>query len=67
MSEIIVRYGQTTQLAKKCNCTIQSVRMALKGITDSELADRIRSEAIEMGGIEVQVKKFKPMNAKRGK
>lgn len=63
MSEIIVRHGHSTQLAKKCNCTIQSVRLALKGITDSELSDRIRKEAIKMGGVEIQIKKLRPVKS----
>lgn len=63
MSEIIIRHGHTTLLAKKCNCTIQTVRLALKGITSSELSDRIRKEALELGGVEIQIKKLRPVKS----
>lgn len=54
MNEIIVRHGCTTQLSKICGCTIQSVRLALKGIVRSDLACKIRKEAIKLGGVEIK-------------
>lgn len=50
MNEIRVRYGHTTQLAKICGCTIQTVRLALRGAIESDLATKIRKEAIKLGG-----------------
>lgn len=54
MNEIMVKYGRITQLAKICGCTIQSVRLALKGAVESDLARKIRKEAIALGGIEIK-------------
>lgn len=50
MNEIKVRYGCTTKLAKICGCTIQTVRLALRGAIESDLATKIRKEAIKLGG-----------------
>lgn len=54
MNEIMVKYGRVTQLAKICGCTIQSVRLALKGSVESDLASKIRKEAIKIGGVELK-------------
>ena len=54
---IIVPHGQTTKLASHIGCTIQAVRNALKYISDSEQAQRIRREAVEnYGGTETTIK-----------
>jgi hypothetical protein len=39
-------------MAKLHGCTLQTVRNALRGFVESELADRIRAEALRAGGIE---------------
>ena len=54
MNEILVRYGDVTKLSKMCGCTIQSVRLALKGYVESDLATKIRKEAISLGGVEIK-------------
>ena len=54
MNEIIVRYGYVTKLAKICGCTLQSVRMSLKGAVNSDLSHKIRKEAIKLGGVEIK-------------
>lgn len=59
MNKIIVEYGCVTQLAKICGCTIQSVRLALKGVVKSDLATKIRNEAIKLGGVEIKPKVIK--------
>jgi hypothetical protein len=57
MNEIVVRYGDVTRLSKICGCTIQSVRLALKGLVESDLATKIRKEAIALGGVEMKRRK----------
>ena len=54
MSEIVVRYGSVTKLANICGCTMQSVRLALRGLVESDLATKIRKEAIKLGGVEIK-------------
>lgn len=58
MNEILVKYGMTSKLAKECGCTIQSVRLALRGVVNSELALRIRKTALAWGGLEDKRKIF---------
>ena len=60
MNEIMVRYGNVTKLAKLCGCTIQSVRLSLKGLVDSDLSHKIRKEAIALGGVEIKKIRVKP-------
>ncbi|MDR1348017.1 MAG: ArsR family transcriptional regulator [Prevotellaceae bacterium] len=52
MKRILVAYGETSRMAKLHGCTLQTVRNALRGFVESELADRIRAEALRAGGIE---------------
>ena len=60
MNEIEVKYGDVSRLAKICGCTIQSVRLALKGLVNSDLSHKIRKEAIALGGDEIKKIKVKP-------
>ena len=54
---IIVPHGTTGKMAKHFGCTIQTVRNALKYISDTEQAQRIRKEAIEYyGGTETTIR-----------
>lgn len=48
--EIIVRHGVMKRLEKDCNCSSTSVRGALKGVVESQLADLIRKRAMEFYG-----------------
>lgn len=43
--EIMVKKGVAPKIAKDLACHINSVYMALRGVTDSELADEIRKLA----------------------
>lgn len=52
MNEIFVKYGMSSRLAKEFGCTIQTVRLALRGAVDSELSHRIRKKALKWGGLE---------------
>lgn len=47
---IVVPHGSTSKIAKHIGCTIQAVRNALKFISNSEQAQRIRREALENYG-----------------
>ena len=58
MNEIVVRHGDVTRLAKICGCSIQSVRFALKGRLESDLATKIRKEAIAIGGVEMSERRL---------
>lgn len=60
MNEILVKRGISAKLAKHHNCTPQSVRLALRGVTESELADSIRKTAIKWGGLEDKRHKLSP-------
>lgn len=54
---IIVPHGQTKRIAIQFGCTIQTVRNALKYMSDTEQAQRIRKEAIELyGGTETSIR-----------
>lgn len=52
MNEILVKRGISSKLARYHTCTPQSVRLALRGITESELSDQIRRTALAWGGLE---------------
>jgi len=60
MKKIIVERGMTTILAKLFECSDQTIRMALRGITETELSQRIRKEALKQGGF------YKPNLRKAG-
>lgn len=60
MNEIEVKYGDVSRLAKICGCSIQSVRFSLRGAVKSDLSDRIRKEAIAMGGREIKKMRVQP-------
>lgn len=56
--EIIVRHGVMRKLEKDCGCSSISVRGALKGVVNSQLADVIRKRAIDVyGGVYENSKK----------
>jgi len=55
MKKVIVRYGDTTFLAKLFDVSEVSVRNALKFATNSDLSKRIRIAAITHGGTEVDL------------
>ncbi|NDV46290.1 hypothetical protein D0T49_04465 [Paludibacter sp. 221] len=53
MKEIIgLKHGEKTKIANKYGCTIHTVRIALKGYSESKLAMNIRKEALRRGAIE---------------
>ena len=53
---IIIPYGSRSRMAKELGVSMETVRKALKYITDSEEAIRIRKEALtNYGGSEVEV------------
>lgn len=53
MGRIRVERGETKRMAKLFGCTDQTVRNALREVTEGELTERIRKEALSAGGIEV--------------
>lgn len=51
MADVLVKPGVNTQLQKRFGVSAPTVRKALRGITKSDLANRIRQVAIkEYGG-----------------
>lgn len=52
MKRILVETGEKKKLAEYFNVTQQTVRNALRGITEGEQPNRIRSEALKRGGVE---------------
>lgn len=55
MNEILVKHGGIrSEIAKTFGVSAVTVRSALKGRTQSELALRIRKMAVEHGGVEIQ-------------
>lgn len=54
--EIIVRYGMVAQLSRDCGVHRETVRLALKGFTESTQADLIRKRAKEAPYYGVEVK-----------
>lgn len=50
--EIIVKHGVTKRISRELGCNPLTVRYALRGATDSELARKIRREAVKnYGGV----------------
>ena len=55
LTYILTQHGTKTQLAKKHGTSMNSVMAALQGMRRSELAMRIRKDAIEnFGGVEIK-------------
>lgn len=54
MNEILTKHGERREIAKIFNVSEVTVRNALKGRTRSDLSRRIRSVAIQRGGIETK-------------
>ena len=52
-SQILVNDGERKALKEAFNCTYPTVRTALKGISKTALAYKIRVLAIERGGVEI--------------
>ncbi len=57
MNEILTKHGERREIAKIFNVSEVTVRNALKGRTRSDLSKRIRSVAIQRGGIEAKTTK----------
>ena len=49
MGKILREPGAVTELAKAFQVPPQTVRLALNGVTQSDLAKRIRKRALDMG------------------
>lgn len=54
MKRIYVKHGMTTKIAEMFGVTGQTVRNALRGATEGEQPDRIREEALKLGGFYAQ-------------
>jgi DeoR/GlpR family transcriptional regulator of sugar metabolism len=59
MGEIITKHGERGKLARLFKVSEVTIRSALKGRTQSELAARIRKVAIDNGGAEMEIKPIK--------
>ena len=56
MKKILVERGEVQKLATLFSVTSQTVRNALKYITEGEIPERIRDEAKKRGGVIVRRK-----------
>lgn len=57
MKRILVETGEKKKLAEYFNVTQQTVRNALRGLTEGEQPDKIRAEALRRGGAESKGRK----------
>lgn len=53
MAKVLVEYGERQYLANLFKTSLPTVRAALRGQTNSNLAKRIRAAAIQRGGVVV--------------
>ncbi len=53
MAKVLVEYGERQYLADLFKTTLPTVRAALRGQTNTELAKKIRIAAIKRGGVVV--------------
>lgn len=51
MKKIEINGGKKKELMRVCNATYPTVRQALRFLSDTEKAKRIRKVAMEMGGM----------------
>ncbi|MDR1459088.1 MAG: hypothetical protein LBI60_02615 [Bacteroidales bacterium] len=63
--EIFVGRGETGRMARLFLVTSQAVRNAIRGLSNSELSDRIREEALRSGGVLTPNKRMKKVIKKR--
>jgi predicted transcriptional regulator len=52
MGKILVERGEISRMARLFGCTCQTVRNAIRGVTEGERTERIREEALKAGGVE---------------
>ena len=57
MYEILIKHKVKKQIKAELNTSYPSIRLALLGETDTDLARQIRKKAIELGGIEITPEK----------
>jgi hypothetical protein len=53
MNEILIRHKCKKRIKSELDTSYPTIRTALAGISDTELALRIREKALELGGVEV--------------
>lgn len=59
MERILVESGEKKKLATYFGVTTQTIRNALRGLTEGEQPDRIRAEALRRGGAVVKKRFFR--------
>lgn len=57
MSAIIVNHSVKKRIKDELNTTYPTIRTALFGMTDTDLAKEIRAKALELGGVKVEPEK----------
>lgn len=60
MKKIVVRRDVTAKLANMFGVSVRAVAYALNYVSKSERADKIRNQALEMGGQVYEIKLAKP-------
>jgi hypothetical protein len=59
MKRILVERGETSRIGRLFLVTDQTVRNALRGLTEGEMTERIRAEALRAGGVELPKRRIK--------
>ncbi|MDR1338579.1 MAG: hypothetical protein LBK58_00725 [Prevotellaceae bacterium] len=59
MKRILVERGETSRIGRLRLVTDQTVRNALRGLTEGERTERIRAEALRAGGVELPKRRIK--------
>lgn len=54
MSEILLKHKVKKQIKEALNTSYPTIRLALLGETDTDLAKEIRAKALELGGVKVE-------------
>lgn len=57
MNEILIKHKSKKKIKESLNTTYPTIRLALLGDVDTDLAKRIRAKALELGGVEVPQQK----------
>lgn len=57
MGEILIKHKVKKRIKESVGASYPTIRLALLGETDTDLAKQIRTKALELGGVEVEPEK----------
>ena len=61
MRKILIDSKEKQRIAAYCNCSVQQVSRALRGVSESALSLQIRDEAIRRGGFKMKIRHVQSM------